>query len=389
VPKVRTRIVLLALLLLVALSAGAACLWEGQRPAAPVEELTALILLTTGALALLRHAGLAVLVVAAPVPGFLAALAAMATLRPVAALPLTAAALTGYLLAAVLASQVAAQLAQGGAREESLPSSIRPLLGALVAALAAIGLAKGAHSATLAVALTAAASGLSAIATVVLGASLLPFGEDFAARTNRARETRQRWLSRLEPLAQTRWGWSLGGVAIVLAAVGYFGASPAWRGMTAALWMAPSLALVGVSFFLLGDWRRAASALLAAIALGLVSLWMAGASPGPALSAALGLGAAAIFLISARAAAFSRQGDDAATASLRALKYHGAAIVFALVTVALALLALAPSEHGASACCLSAIFAVLAALLFAPAFAIVIEDMFPRRATIEARYRVQ
>jgi hypothetical protein len=101
---------------------------------------------------------------------------------------------------------------------------------------------------------------------------------------------------------------------------------------------------------------------------------------------ALGLGIMPVVFVSARAAGFARDGEDVAVASTRALERDGAAVLFIVAAAALSLAAFHRLQDIPAA--IGIFLGAPSALVFAPAFAVVLEGIFPRRAVIEARYRV-
>jgi hypothetical protein len=341
----------------------------------------------------LRHAGLTALVIAAPLPGVLGASLASVLIFPGShrtAFPLVAY-LAGFFVADTLAAEIALRVGEGspppaasqGAQAQLMPA----VLGAL--ALAVLFAARN----PLAWSAATAGAGLCAWIALPLAASFLPFGEDYIARINRLRERREHWLDYLAPFAYPRWGWSLSGVAVILCVLGYFEAAravPAWPQVSRAdlIWLGSILTLLAGAVLAIRDWRRALAALLACLPAAFLALWLlAGSRAWSAGWPALGLGAMAVYFISARTASFVQAGEPASVASLRALTRHGAAILFAAAACALPL-ALFDRMTGIAPAA-AVLLGAFNALVFAPAFSIVIEGLFPRRATIEARYRVR
>ncbi|HTQ14968.1 MAG TPA: hypothetical protein VMH86_13920 [Rhizomicrobium sp.] len=342
----------------------------------------------------LRSASLTVVALLCPLPGLAVAAFIGDWQWPemFGAQDLAAGWLAGLALSAWLAWAIAVRIASGGAPREAAAASMReltvPLLAALLFALAlqAFDIAAAPLRATL---LAAAGSGLSAIVATPLLASLARPGESFVTHFNRALERRNRRLAFLDFATQSRWAWSLGGIALVLAALGFFGLQirPVQIG-AGQLWLLLPCALAVLAIAGLGDWRFGLAAVLAMAPAALLALRMA---PAPAAAfPALGPGAIAAFLIASAAATAVRRGDDVPTALIRALAGSGAAAAGILATAAAAWLACVPFAPRADAVSLAeAVLAIPAALAFVPAFGVVIERVTPRRATVEARYRVR
>ncbi len=392
---IRARIALVLLLAVLALCAAFGFFRVGGSlfGTASLEITAAFLVLAAGAWLHLRHSGLAALVLATMLPGVLSALALTALFpqAPLEAPTLLLAILPGYAFASFAASRIARRMSQNeapqiGARR-ALIEQVLPALGALLACEIVI-----AGRAQIWAALTVSAiCGLCAIGGVPLLARSFAFGEDFVVRTNRVRESRQRWLALLAPVTEPRWGLSLAGVAVVTIALGYFESNMRLRfGLINWIGLA---ALVAMAFAATRDWRRAMAATLSLVPPGILALWcmaqMGGADAGwRTLAEALGLGAALIVLLSATAAATMRKGDDAATSSLRVLEEQGAAIVFVVLSAVLAVLAFAPTYRDMLPAALALAALCVAALAFLPAFTSALESVFPRRETIAARYRV-
>ncbi|HEY1632230.1 MAG TPA: hypothetical protein VGF56_13015 [Rhizomicrobium sp.] len=312
--------------------------------------------LLAGSWLLSRHVGLALLVTlpclaAVALPGFAGGI------------------LPGYLIANVLALNAS--------RGEARAPLIWPAACALIFVVVPVALINWRIGALI------AGVGLMSGAFVMLGASVMPRGEGFIAASNRARESWQRLFDRLALLAQTRWGWSLSGVAAVLAALGWFGLRLHLRPIEVGV-VAIQLALF---FVVTRDWRRGLAAIFACVPLALFAVWIAA----PARDSqflwplVLVLGTTMIALQSGTASVFLRRGDDMATASVRALERIGPALVL-VTAIAAALFAVLAPAHVATPLAMLAMGAGV--LLFEPAFAGAIENVFPRKAAIEARYRL-
>jgi len=384
----RARIAILALLIFLAFAA--AGLWLRSRPGLTADWPFAAAILVALSFLHLRHAGLAALTLVAPLPAFLA----MAVLLPVDGdrVSLWLAFLPGFVLASFFAARIARRAAEGATAKISAGQAMKELAPAALCALmaACAPMLVVAPGATLAAAL--ASAGFCALIATPLAASWFPFGENFLARANQVRERRERGLAYLFPAARPRWGWSLSGVALVLAALGFFGAAPlVFPIRTSPIGYAAILIAVAAVFLATRDWRRALAALLAFLPVLFLALWAFVCVPHdpPAwnhLLPALGIGFMPVVFVAARAARFARDGEDAAVASIRTQERDGAAVLFVLLAGALSLVAFHRLQDVPAA--LAVLLGAPGALIFAPAFAAALESMFPRRATIAARYRV-
>jgi hypothetical protein len=379
----RGRILILSLLVVLAL--GAAGFWLRSHPIGrvPIDWFVAIAILAGLSFLHLRHAGLAALTLAAPLLAFLALLLCADS----DAFSLWLACLPGFVLASFFAARIARRAAEGMSGKNAARQASKELTPAALFALAAAC----APTLPLAVAIASGVAGIYALIAVPLAASLLPFGEEYAARANRLRERRDRGLDYLVPAAQPRWGWSLSGIAIVLAALGFFGARPLGGATDPIWWGAAILAALAALCLATRDWRRALAAFLAFLPAPLLAHWIFAHAPPDAtawrhLLQALGIGFMPVVLVSAQAARFARDGEEAAVASVRALERDAAAVLFTMAAAALSLLAFGDLRDAAAA--IAIFLGAPGALVFAPAFAAVLEGIFPRRATIEARYRV-
>jgi len=318
--------------------------------------LPLLAVLLAGAFLLLRHIGLALLVTLPCLVVF-----ALPDFAP--------GVLPGYLIANVLALNAS--------RGEARVPFLWPAACAVILAAAPVAPIAWKGAALIAVV------GIAAGALAMLGARFLPQGEGFIAASNRAREYRQRFFDRLVPLAQTRWGWSLSGVAVVFAALGWFGL----RLHLTTTEAAAAALLLALFFVATRDWRRGLAAIFSFVPFALFAVWIATLDRDrPEIWAwVLVLGAAMIALQSGTACVFLRRGDNMATASARALERTGPATVLVAV-IAMGLFAALSPAHVATPLAMFALAA--SAVLFEPAFAGAIESVFPRKATIAARYRL-
>ncbi len=349
----------------------------------------------------LRHAGLALVAAFAPLPGLLAAASLGATVEPLAL-----AFLAGFTIALFLADEIALRVVEGSGAATATAGTLRENAVAGVAAaiaaaaLAALLLFAGHHARMPLVAAAAElASGLSALIVLPLGASQLPFGEDFVMRANRLRELRARRLEKIAAVTEPRWGWSLTGVGVVFFALAFFGsrslhASQAVAHFGLEIWLVAAIVVTGAALAVTRDWRRSLAVVIALGLSALIGCW--GYARGGislnvaswlALMQVLAIGAAMTMLVAN--AARPDADEDAAAALVRSLLGKTAVAVTCSACAIVILLALALTI-GREAVALAAalFFAGLGAVLLQPALAIAIETVAPRRSTIEARYRV-
>jgi hypothetical protein len=378
------------------LALGAAGLWL-RPPHLHLEIETAVVLAILAAFSYLhlRHAFLTLSTLVAPAIGLLGS--GLLTSPGVNFPSLLLAYLPGFIVAVFLAAAMVRQTAGGEAASGAARDAVIELApAALCALVVAIVMPAFVVSVSPVRALQAAlpgiGAGLCALIAVPLGALLLPYGEDFVARANRLRESRQRLLAHLVAVTQPRWGWSLSGIAIVFAVLGLFGAKGTPIHANVA-WPAAILVAFGATYAATRDWRRAVAALLAFLPAISLTLWVLARLPlhsGPDgwrnPAQALGIAFIPVMLVSARAAQFARGGENGPIASARALEQDGAAIAFAALAGALSLLAM--GEAGIPAA-LGIFLGGASALVFAPAFSAAVGSLLPRRAEIEARYRVR
>lgn len=340
----------------------------------------------------LRHAGLAVLVAVAPIPGFLIAAAAGIPLSPVLSY------LPGYACAVFLADEIAQRVAAGIERPAQDALRGLGLTGCVAIVAAAIPMAAilpfSKSSDTVAALLTTIGAGFSALLLVPLAASLLPFGENFITRANRLREWRERMLEHLA-ITQPRWSMSVAGIAIVFAVLGFFGAESLRIAINAQLQIAvgaaAALPVFAAAFIATRDWRRALSVPLALIIPASIALWGLARIHVPLdlqslLWSARMLGLASVPIIFIAAEASRYLSDDAASL---ALQRKGAAVIFIFFLAALGAIAQWDNAAMIVVQIVVLFFGGAAALLFQPAFAAALEALLPSKAALEARYRVR
>lgn len=386
---VRARLVVLSLLALLTVGAIARSPHIGLdlSALAVVETVASVALVAAGAFLLLRHAGLALAVTLAPLPGLLIAAFVTWTYLPIV-FDWQAAMMCwtpGFVATCLIGWRIAAKVAGGVAARDAVITVVAELLPMLGAGFV---LLLGVQAAIFFVLLRSAVEiflttgvYLSAIFAAPLVISFLSFNEDFVARFNRAAERRRRRLMPLDPLVQARWAWSLCGVALVLVVLSCFGI----HGLRyfVSVWFAVPAVLIVAALAALRDWRYALAALLTLALATALYFWLA--VHHGSLSAA-GVIAIAIYALSWRAATFVRHGDDTGTAILRTFEDSGTAVVYALWIAAASILPFANKASGVFFATL--VVGAVVALVFPPDFAVAIESLVPRRATLEARYRV-
>lgn len=336
----------------------------------------------------LRHIGLAVLVAFAPLPGLLIAHGFGASD------PLTIALcyLPALACAMFMADEIAANIAQGHERRavcEDVLAKSGVIAGASIG-VAALGLAILALSHGPVALATVLAAGISAILIVPLAASALPYSEDFVTRANRVREWRERLLDPVTAIAQPRWSLSATGIAIVFAVLGYFGAHPQLDATEYAVFTAMILSAFIAGFGLTWEWRRAFALPLILALLILIGMWgfaeihaVNGLLP---LVQALGICAGPLLFMAVEAARHLT--DDAASASSLALTRRGPVTIAFFVVGVVLVLSQMDDPLPVAVVAVILLFGCAGTIFWLPAIAGALETLFPRRSTLEARYRL-
>ena len=343
--------------------------------------LTALLLL---AYVQFRHIGLAFIAVFAPLPG--GVLASWLGVRDAGQVYLC-----GFFLATVLASGVSAQICEGEDCKTAAWSVWKDEHGLLIGvSVLAVCMAAIPFVLTwnVASAPIVGAILLSVIcaAAILLFTPLLPFGADFVTRANRAREKQERWLDRLSFVVHPRWGWSISGIALIFAILGFFGAEHSAtaahdvRGLAAG-----TIAVVAIAYLATRDLRRTLAVIITAAVLYCLSIWIAHRLPvsGSNDWLVFSLVLMPVLGMAIRTSAFGREGDNAAVATLRALELLAASVVFFCAGAGIVLMALDSIAGGILVLC-----GALAGLVVLPALTTAIFDLLPPRASLDA-YRVR
>ena len=347
----------------------------------------------------LRHLPLAIGGAAvAPLPGLIAAAVAAKWIAAahLGLLTIALAWMLGASVAQLLASEVVLHILEGSSANDAMqrawrngwPAGIAAIVVGCLAVAAAMPDRHGLIQAA-----STVSSGLSAF-LVLPFARWLPFGEDFVVRANRLRERRERLFDPLIAVARPRWGFSAGGIALVFAVLAVFGLRQFARfPVPLYVWPVALALLAAASAAVIRDWRATISTVAAMFLTAAIGFWIAarlGLRDVPDIFMALAAGLVPVLALAGHAGRFFHEGDDATIGLARMLTRDAPVAGFAGVLLAAAALAAAPLA-GKLAVVLLAVFVFTgaAALVFQPALTVVIETLFPRKATLEARYRVR
>jgi hypothetical protein len=347
----------------------------------------------------LRHSLMAVAVAAVPLAGVIWSGVLTHLMGATRVVPVGAYAL-GVVLAVHLSDRfVAGVLGDRPAAEAASRAQgdiLRPALAALVVAAVLVLLTLFAEGVTLRMAALEAVFGWVLAALPVALAlpavfARLTFNEAFIARANRARERRVTRAYRLSMVSVPRWGMSVSGVALVMAMLSWFGASPLplpaeTGGLAIPLGIAAVVAFA-VAYMVVDNWRDALALSLATLTAGLLDLWAGvlldgtGARAAVAVVDGLLLALVSMFVVASRVRQLRENGDDEAIARLRAIENLAGPCVFAALAAAAALLvwSIFPVAVAAGV-------GAVAALLFAPALATAINTLLPKRRSVEELY---
>lgn len=347
-----------------------------------VGDAAALSVLLAIAYVQFRHFVLALLVALAPLPGGMVAVW-------LGAGPPALVYLAGYFIATFLAALISARICEGEDVKAATGHAWRSGR-AIYFGSAALGVLTAGLPSVLALKIEGSevvgAIFISCIcsALVIPCARIVSFSSEFVTRANRAREARERWLDRLSFVIQPRWGWSIGGIALIFAILGFFGAHWSVAAKSLNLFTGVALISIGVGYLFVRDVRRLLAFVLSAAVLFLILMWIGAGASLPAWPCLLLMSVTAtpLLVMAMQSSAFAREGDNAAVASLRAFESFAATIAIYGVGAALALLVACPVSTSALLIC-----GVLAALIVLPALTTVIFDLFPPRLSPDA-YRI-
>lgn len=349
----------------------------------------------------LRHAWLAALTVAGPVPGLAAGwwTASQWTSAGIEFAPVA------YVIGLVLAQTIALRIERGVCDGIEARSAVRRACGGVARAA---GPALAVSLLSIAVfaldARTSARCGAAEFLVLAVSASvfaatplaiLLPYTENFVARANRQRELLERLSDAMSGVTQTRWAFSVSGIALVFAALAGFGmrglrVDPEYfRAILIVLAAAASL-VSAASLVVARDWRLAVAMLLTQGLVAALALW-AVARGGHVLSADMTIRFAVVLsavTIPAMLVAFVagqglRARDDVAAALAHALRQNWSGGGFAALAAALLLFAAILPLQGPAWPVVMAAASLVATPLVFPAFATALHALLPRYRTVE------
>ena len=350
----------------------------------------------------LRHLGLALLAALAPLPGMIAA-GPFALRHGVPVAMLLAVYGYAYAAAALLCGDIARRILDSVEKLEvtrtALARAFLPAAGSAiaVAALSAGWLFQTDRLPALAGAGLASAAILSVMVFVPFAASVMPFGENFFTIANQTLERRERMLRLVAKAVEPRWGLSLSGVSLVVAALGWFGAepfaSPNTLLMQPLLWAASVLLVFLVAWLVGRDWRDAVAATLASSVLALLGVWLWGRvarhlGPNAVLEIATVMGVALHGMLTMidRSRRYRATGDAPDVARLRAIEEIGFAPWLGMVGAVGATLPWL-LLHGSVVTLVVLFFlAGAAALVAMPAIATALQTIVPRRRSVDELY---
>ncbi|MBS0274610.1 MAG: hypothetical protein JSR55_09460 [Proteobacteria bacterium] len=336
-----------------------------------------------------RHAGLALVAALAPLPGTRVAVVLHMPAHPLAYL-------CGFVVSLMLTSGIEARIRDGAPRREAmargmselLPILVWPIALAVCATVLPALVAKGFVAPVLSLILTVALCGAAALICTPVGLAFLPYPDDFITRANRLRERRERWLDWLTFVVQPRWGWSVGGIALIFAVLGFFGGADSGA---IELFAAPAGLPIALGLFAIfaymatRDMRRTAALVLTSTVLMCLMFWInARIAIDPAMALlAIALAAMPALILAGQSSAFVRAGDTMVVAILRGFERCAVPTIFYCLAATLALCI--SSEYAAA---ILVLCGGVAALLFFPALTTAIYDFFPPRVSLDA-YRVR
>jgi len=386
---------------LVVLAAVTLVLSAANEPLATPARVTAIC--TLGfivALLHLRQAALACAVALAPLPGIL-----VAAFLPAAHVAVPIGAATGLGVALMLADGAVEERVDAacGARQ-SLRRLLRVRWYAVsfvpVCALIAIGLAL--RAGTVGAAGIGGAAGLFSAALVVPLVPVLQWGEDAVARRNRYQEFWARLIAPLLVFAGPRYAMSGSGIGLVFFVMAVFGSNrlrleDVSVPLLEAVGIMLAVAAIAGSALVARDWRRTVACVLAFCITVAIAIWALAlghvAVTAQRFASAAGLSGILLLMqwVTAERAVWGVSDEETAVeASQAAMERCAPSVCAAAVAGAAALLPFALDDGRVWFCELAELAAgALSTIILQPAFAIALERLAPRRATLKARYRVR
>lgn len=348
----------------------------------------ALLILIACAYTQFRHIGLALVAALAPLPGYGVAVALHTPTQPLVYL-------CGFVASLVLTSVIETRICDGIAPAEAAKRSASEMLPVLIwpialATCAAIVLPLIEYDfAGLLLPFAVVLCGVSALIFTPLALRVLPYREEFITQANRLRERRERWLDALTFVVQPRWGWSVSGIALIFAVLGFFGGEN-----SAAICLFAAVAVLPVilgglfaifAYVATRNMWRAVAFLLTAAVLMCLMVWISARIVPDVREAPLAIALAAMpaLILAGQSSVFARMGDTVAVATLRGFERCAVPTIFFCLAATLALCA-----SGAFAAAILVACGGCAALMGFPALTTAIYNLFPPRVSLDA-YRVR
>jgi hypothetical protein len=242
---------------------------------------------------------------------------------------------------------------------------------------------------------TALAVGSSALSQGLVS-RVIGINESRIANINRRRERTERWLEVIVPIVQPRWALAIFGICLVLSAIAFFGAGLALGILVGNKVLVLTMLLIALisSVFAAQDWRMSAAVVLAFCWAALVNVWII-TFRGAVLREAslsnyvimLGLTLASILALCAEHGRFSisKTKTDAAANTIVA---QGASFFFAALGAA-SFLGVLRVGHLVPLSMAMTFIPLIASLFIYLATVSVLETLFPRRISLEERYRLK
>ncbi len=340
-----------------------------------------------------RHFGLTVLAAITPLPGLLWA-APMSAGSAFGAIPALA-----YVLAFAMAVMLTQDILLRNLDDSAADPPYRSAAAAagLMAALGLLWFLRGSlANATFQAVADIVLSGGTALLLVPIGETFLHFDEASVSQSNRAREYRLRVLEKIAMVAVPRWGMSIAGIAMILLALAWFGAVPAFSFFHFGSAVALAGASAGLVFLIAtaasGGWREGLAATIVTALTCLTALWGFAAIGKAPIHAPVGIAelvSLTLFLILCqvrRAHAYVVRGEDPSVARLRAVEEFGGPQAFAILGGIVMLIPTIVTRPIFAPYAIALIFAGAGAIGFAPALVTATEVLLPRRRSVEDLY---